>query len=398
VNTTWNPGTNGYVYAITGNGTAIFIGGSYSTLAGTTRTSLGSVNASTGALASFDPEVLSSGSQGTVNALAINPTTSVLYVGGSFNSVKATTRNNLAALSTAGALQSWNPNASSTVQALAINGSSIYVGGSFTTLNGSTTRNYLASVNNTTGTVTTFNPNLNSYVYCLTISSGILYAGGSFTTVNGSTSRSYLAAYDATAGTLKSWNPAANNQVRGIAGSTDSIYVGGYFTTLNGSARNYIGAVRGAAGTILLAFNPNVQSVVYANYVSGNILLTGGYFTSIGGAARQYFAVYTLPTAAFAKTNPAPSSALTSVPAVRNLIVYPNPSVNEVKLTFDKAITGKIAITIRSQNGDKVFEQSFESYTNNSVQLNVSGLTNGTYIISLIGNGVNESSKLVIAK
>jgi hypothetical protein len=402
VNATWNPGTNGYVYSITGNGNTIFIGGSYSQLAGTTRNSLGSVNASTGALTTFDPVVQTGGSAGTVNALAVDPATSILYVGGSFNSVKANTRNNLASLSTSGsgALQSWNPNAGNTVQALAINGSTIYIGGLFTTLNGSTTRNYLGAVNNSNGNVTTFNPNLNSYVYCLTISNGLLYAGGSFTMVNVSTSRSYLAAYDATAGTLKSWNPVANNQVRGIAGATDTIYIGGYFGTLNGSTRNRLGAVRGAAGTVLLPFDPEANNLVWDNFVAGNILLTGGQFTSISGLTRQGFAVYTLPAAAFAKTNSAADySALTAQQASNSFRVYPNPAVNgTVRLTFDKAITGKVAVAIRSQNGEKVFEQNFESYTNNSVQVNVSRLTNGTYIINLIGNGVNESSKLVIAK
>jgi hypothetical protein len=404
VNTSWNPSPNGYVYALTGSGSTIFIGGSYSQLAGTTRTSLGSVNAGTGALTSFDPVVQSGGGQGVVNALAVDPATGILYAGGNFNTVKSTARNFLAALSTSGtgSLQSWNPNANNVVQALAISGSSIYVGGAFTTLNGSTTRNYLASVNNTSGTVTTFNPNLNSYTYCLSVSNnGLLYAGGAFTFVNGSTSRNYLAAFDASTGSLKSWNPSANNQVRGIAAATDTVYAGGYFTTLNGTTRNRLGAVRGTAGTTLLPFDPSADNIVDANFTTGNILLTGGSFNSISGLVKHGFAVYTLPSSEPNKTNSAPDySASTSQPAVNNFRVYPNPVISDgtVRIIFDKAITGKFAIIIRTQNGEQVFEQSFESYTNNTVQLNVSGLTNGTYIINLMSNKTNESSKLVIEK
>ncbi len=334
VNTSWNPSPNGYVYALTGSGSNIFIGGSYSLLAGTTRTSLGSVNAGTGALTSFDPEVLSGGGQGTVNALAVDPATSILYVGGNFNTVKSTTRNFLAALSTsgAGALQSWNPNANNVVQTLAVTSSSIYVGGLFTTLNGGTGRNYLASVNNTNGNVTTFNPNLNSYVYCMSISNnGLLYAGGSFTTVNGGTARSYLASYDATTGSLKSWNAAANNRVNGIAAATDTVYIGGYFQTLDGTTRNRIGAVRGSAGTTRFYHLIPRQTMLFGPiFTSGNIFtLTGGSFNSLSGLIKHGFAVYTLPASTFNKTNSAPDySALTAQPAVNSFRVYPNPVLN----------------------------------------------------------------------
>jgi hypothetical protein len=405
VNASWNPSPNGYVYAVTGSGNTIFIGGNYSQLAATTRTSLGSVNASTGALTSFDPEVKSGTASGYVYALAVDPATSILYVGGNFNTVKSTTRNFAASLTTsgAGALQSWNPNANNAVQALAINGSNVYMGGLFTTLTGgTTTRNYLASVS-TSGTVTTFNPNLNLYAYCLTISNnGLLYVGGQFTTVNGSTSRPNLAAYDASTGSLKSWNPTAGNSiVRGIAAATDSVYIGGFFSSLDGNPRNHLGAVRGTAGSTVLPFDPEPDNVVYANFTTGNILLTGGSFNSIGGLVRHGFAVYTLPAVPHNKTNVAPDySALTSQPAANSFKVYPNPVIGDgtVRVTLDKAITGKFAITIRTQNGEKVFEQSFDSYANNAVQLNVAGLMNGTYIINLTSNTTNESSKLVIEK
>lgn len=184
--TTWNPGCNGYVFTITQNGDNVYIGGNYNQLAGVARTSLGAVNANTGAVTNFDPAIQLNGSQGTVNALAFDAS-NILYVGGYFNSVKGTTRNNLAALNTSGALQTWNPNANSTVNAIAVNNASasVLVGGNFTSLNGSTTRNYFAEVNNTNGNVTSFNPNMNGGVNTLWISGNNVYVGGCFYYVAG---------------------------------------------------------------------------------------------------------------------------------------------------------------------------------------------------------------------
>ena len=59
----------------------------------------------------------------------------------------------MAAVDASGALTSWNPDANSSVYAIAVSGSTIYLGGNFTTINGSTARYYVAAVNNTDGAV-----------------------------------------------------------------------------------------------------------------------------------------------------------------------------------------------------------------------------------------------------
>ncbi|QEC66863.1 T9SS type A sorting domain-containing protein [Panacibacter ginsenosidivorans] len=403
VNTTWNPGANGYVYALNGNGSNIYVGGNFSQLATVTRTSLGSVSASTGAATSFDPVIQSNGGQGTVSAIAFD-SSNFLYVGGTFNTAKGTTRNNLASYTTAGAgtLRTWNPDANNTVNSIAINSATIYVGGNFTTLNGGTIRNHLASVNTTTGTLLTFNPDINSNVNALSISNNNLYVGGQFTSVKGgTTTRSYLAAYTLSAGNLTGWNPVANSYIYGLASATDTVYPGGYLYTLNGVTRNHLGAVRGAAGTATLAFDPNLNYYVWDNFIARHELLTGGNFTTVGGNFRRGFAVFKLPgsgpsSSLFATDN----SQLNSTPLQKQFALYPNPvSSGTVTLQLGNAIAGKFSVIISGMDGKKVYQKSFETFTKNEViTISTLNLKNGTYIVNVIGAQTNWSNMLIISK
>ncbi|HEY2727024.1 MAG TPA: T9SS type A sorting domain-containing protein, partial [Parafilimonas sp.] len=401
--TTWNPGCSGYVYAITQNGSNVYIGGNYSQLAGVTRNSLGAVNANTGSVANFDPVVLYNGSAGYVYSLGFDAS-NILYVGGLFNSVKSTTRNDLAALNTSAALQSWDPNANSSVNAIAINGSTIFVGGQFTTLNGGTARNYLAAVNNTNGTVTSFNPNMNSYVYSLWLNGNTLYAGGSFTTANG-TGRNYLASFNATSGALNTWNPNANNSVYAVAASSDTVYVGGYFSQINGIARTRLAAVRAAAGTTLLNFDPAPNNLVRDNNIIDKVLLTAGSFNVIAGKSRGGFAVYKLPgnnnnpfTSGSDNTSIAQSATANKLQSTNDAFtVYPNPAHSSATLKFTKALSGSVVITITDMNGSKALQQTVHGDYQNYIKLNLSTLKSGNYIITITANNYNQTTALVVA-
>lgn len=395
VNSTWNPGTSYVVNVITGNGNTIYIGGSFNTLAGVTRNNLGSVNASTGVATSFDPNI-----GGTVTSLAFDGA-GILYVGGAFNTAKAVTRNNAASFSTGGSgtLQSWNPNTNGQVNALAVNGSTVYIGGQFTTLNGGTSRNYLGAVNNTNGNVTTFNPNMNSYVYSLWRSGNTLYAGGLFYFVNGgTTSRNRLAAYDATTGSLKTWNASADNAVFAIAASSDSIYIGGDFSNLNGTSRIRLGAVRGSAGTALLAFNPAADNRVQSHYVADYVLLTGGYFDNISGTTRGGFAVYKLPGATVPQSISKATGIQASVMSAHQFLIYPNPLKNgSLTIMLDNSITGKFDVVITTLNGTRLLAKTFDTPAK-SIVLDVGGLQNGLYNVSIVNEKINWTTKLLIQR
>ena len=322
----WNPNANNQVVALAVSGATVYVGGTFTTIGGTTRNYLAAIGtAGTGTLGAWDPNA-----NGRVNALAVSGST--VYAGGAFTTIGGTTRNRLAAISTDGTLAAWNPNANGTVQALEAYGVTIYVGGSFTTIGG-TTRNRLAAVG-TDGALAAWNPNANNPIYALAASDGTVYVGGNFTTItNGSvaTARNRLPAIGMD-GTLAVWDPNANNQVYALAVSGATVYVGGNFTTItNGSvatARNRLAAV-GTDGA-LAAWNPNANNQVYALAVPsyGSPVCAGGVFTTIGGSPCGYFAQF---------------GSSTIAPTTTELDSSANPSSYGASVTFTAAVSPSAA-------------------------------------------------------
>ena len=184
---------------------------------------------------------------------------STVYVGGNFSMIGASTRNNLAAIDTAGTVLAWNPAANGMVKALTISGSTVFAGGDFTCFGncggGSEgvdkwSRNRLAAIDSA-GAVQTWNPDADGSVTALAFSGQTLYAGGSFTTAGGQT-RNRLAAADISTACLtaytaascfKTWNPNANGQVKALLASGPTVYIAGVFATLSGGQALYMSSV-----------------------------------------------------------------------------------------------------------------------------------------------------------
>ena len=136
--TGWNPN------AINGEVKALAVSGSSSTPAGPSRASGSTARCATVSQRSTRATNPPRGNPTpapprTVNALAVSGA-SIVYVGGTFRKIGSTqvTRNRIAAIKTnaeataTAEATSWNPNANSAVNALALSGTSIvYVGGSF---------------------------------------------------------------------------------------------------------------------------------------------------------------------------------------------------------------------------------------------------------------------------
>ena len=217
--------TDGTVFALAYSNGVVYAGGVFGnalppgTPAGTTtgevpRTFLAAFNSTTGALiTSFNPTITStSTSSPGVYSLAVSPNGSTLYVGGFFDHVNGSYRDDLAAVSTStGALTSWAPAATSKVDAIAVSpsGSQIYLGGNFSHLAG--------------------------------------------------TARAYAGAVD-TSGNLLPWAPVVNSTVYTLAVAPDDsqVLIGGYFQTLNGATQNAAGAVDPTTGTVNVPWNANI--------------------------------------------------------------------------------------------------------------------------------------------
>ena len=89
---------NSNVYSLAAAGGRVYVGGAFGSIAGQPRANVGAVDAATGAVvADFRPNT-----NGSVYALAASGDGSQIYLGGSFNQVAGTARASIARLTPAG--------------------------------------------------------------------------------------------------------------------------------------------------------------------------------------------------------------------------------------------------------------------------------------------------------
>ncbi len=197
------------------------------------------------------------GNTGLVNAAAVQPDGKIL-LGGIFNSVAGTARENIARLNANGTLDStFNPGSSS-LRCLAVqDDGKVVIGGSFD----GTQRPLLARLQPNGALDSAFTPNPDGDVLCLALQAdGKVLLGGEFRFVAGDF-RSRIARLnaDGTLDTAFNPSPASNGQFRGvftIAVQADGkILLGGDFTSVAATPRARIARLN-PDGTLDTAFDP----------------------------------------------------------------------------------------------------------------------------------------------
>jgi uncharacterized delta-60 repeat protein len=329
LDSSFNPGNAGAAIPVVRaiarqNDGKILAGGSFSSLAGQPRSSLGRLNADGSLDAGFlDPGVRFNANFGTIEAIAIQSDGKIV-IGGWFTEVAGQPRQNIARLNANGSLDAaFNPGANGRVNDLAIQpDGKILVGGEMTLLAGQA-RNYLGRLN-ADGSLDesyTINPGqVTDRVYAMALQpDGKLIIGGSLgghvrrMNSDGSMDFSFVG----TAGAV----------VYAIALQTDGkILIGGSFGTVNGRERRFIARL-GANGIPDGSFNPGVDLTVLAVAAQADgRVLAGGLFSQMGGVTRSRLG-RTNPTA----PTPVPDPAF-------------NPTVNNLINTVDLQADGKIIL------------------------------------------------------
>ncbi|MBI3850885.1 MAG: delta-60 repeat domain-containing protein [Verrucomicrobia bacterium] len=294
---TFNPGANIFVGAIAIQSDGmILVGGLFTSVGGQARTNIARLDATGAVDLTFNP---SANNQVTVIVVQAD---GMILVGGAFTRIGGQTRNRIARLDATGAVDlTFDPNANSNIFAIALQADGkILVGGVFSGANsiGGQPRNFIARLDATTGVADSFNPNASDTVESIVVQAdGKILAGGFFTTIGGQT-RNRIARLNPNGTLDTAFNPGANDLVFSLALQADGkILVGGAFTTLapNGGAavaRNNIARLE-TGGLLDRTLNLNIVGsfAVSATAVQpdGKILI-GGSFTTVLSAARTNIA------------------------------------------------------------------------------------------------------------
>jgi uncharacterized delta-60 repeat protein len=296
-NGTFGDGANGPVTttAIQSDG-KIIIGGDFSSVNGTSRSRIARLNSDGSLDASFNP---GSGANNSVRTTAIQSDGKII-IGGSFTSVNGTSISRIARLNSDGSLDTtFNPGsgASSGVETIAIQSDGkIIIGGFFASVNG-TSRSRIARLNSDGSLDTTFSQGsgANSDVWTTALQSdGKIIIGGNFTSVNG-TSRNYIARLNSDGSLDTTFDPGsgANNIVFTTALLSDGkIIMGGNFTSVNGTSISRIARLN-SDGSLDTTFDPGLGASsgvrTTAIQTDGKIII-GGNFTSVNGTPRSRIA------------------------------------------------------------------------------------------------------------
>ncbi|MHB8242718.1 MAG: hypothetical protein ACYDHN_12105, partial [Solirubrobacteraceae bacterium] len=235
--TSWDPGAtsvfpeNGHVSALLATAQTIYVGGSFTTLAGRPQRYLGAIGAASGTATSWSPVVTAPSTatehgRAPIASLALSGTT--LYAGGDFTELGGQSRIGAGALSTeSGAPTTWDPVVPPAFPGEAIDVRSIALSGSTAYL--AAGQSGLLAVDATTGASLPWVPDYASVIN-LTVSGGI-------TTVAAANSAVYLggAALDASSGLPLAWNPQPNGSAI-VAAFGDHVYLAGAFRTTEAAA------------------------------------------------------------------------------------------------------------------------------------------------------------------
>ncbi|MCK6499479.1 MAG: hypothetical protein L6Q38_08385, partial [Nitrospira sp.] len=182
--TSWVPNPNELVTGFaTGDNGWLYVSGAFSTIGGQTRGKLAAFDLQTGELKPWDPFASGPANSTAVNAIATY--SNIVFVGGSFISVGGQTRTNFAAVTAdIGDAVDWVADTDQRVRAIRIVDDQIYLGGDFTRLKGQA-RSRAASLVISNAALKGWAPSVSGPVFTVAVEGDQAMVGGDFVAIGG---------------------------------------------------------------------------------------------------------------------------------------------------------------------------------------------------------------------
>jgi len=250
VATAWDPHPDGPVRTLALSGSTLYAGGAFTHVGATTRNSLAAFDTGAGLLTAFDANA--TGGQffySPVNAIALSGGT--LYAAGTFTAMGGQPRRYLAAVdATTGAVGAWNPDVNRLALAMGATANSVFAGGQFW-IAGGMPRSNLAAIDLATGHASSWVANADNQVDALVTDGTSLYAGGYFLNMQG-VSRHYVAKLDVASAAVDGFNASPSDVVTCMSlDGLGKLYLGGYFLSVGGGGGHTLACVDAVTGNVL---------------------------------------------------------------------------------------------------------------------------------------------------
>lgn len=225
--TSWNPGVNQTVRSLVATETRVFLGGAFVLVGGQSRNRIAAVDTANGAvIGAWNP-----GASGNVNFLEASPDGTKVYAGGPFATIAGAARKGCAEIdASTGAVTTFNPSEGGTIVSMDLSSD-----GSHLWCSTSSNRTYMYTMNSDTPIWTL---QTGGDVQAADDSADQLYIGGHFSNTKGQggARRLHVGSVSRADATTSSWNPGAGGiyGVWAIAVVDDKVLIGGDFDSTGG--------------------------------------------------------------------------------------------------------------------------------------------------------------------